>query len=110
MKVFREELNRVLVRFDSNQSKKFSLEGCTLFEESDYFKIFGFGTTSLPADWAGYKWSEISKGPRKGQVVKRKKTDRDIKKQKQEERFKGVSREERQRILIQEAKDRAKNR
>ena len=82
----------------------------TLFEESDYFKIFGFGTTSLPADWAGYKWSEISKGPRKGQVVKRKKTDRDIKKQKQEERFKGVSREERQRILIQEAKDRAKNR
>lgn len=35
MKVFREELNRVLARFDSNQSKKFSLEGCTLFEESD---------------------------------------------------------------------------
>jgi len=82
----------------------------SLFEESDYFKIFGFGTTALPADWAGYKWSEISKGPRKGQVVKRKKTDKDIKKQKQEERFEGVSMEERQRILLQEAKDRAKNR
>ena len=41
------------------------------------FRIFGFGSTSMPASYSGYKWAEITKGPRKGEVRKRKLTDRE---------------------------------
>jgi len=53
-----------------------NIEKGEMMDSGDWATLFGFGSTSMPAEWGGYEWREISKGKNKGEVRKMKMSDK----------------------------------